>query len=446
MISLPRTLSWRQIPQWSQQRKWGTRALFAVLDQALISGSNFLLGIVLARRIHATGYGAYALAFSAFSLLLVLDQAIILEPMSVFGGSKYRSSLRRYLGNLLNLQIVFAVVCLGLLVASAACVYIAEQSNELYFALIGIGIATPAILLLYFTRRALYVEYRSRTAAGGAVIYCVLLFSGLWFVSHAGVLSAFTAFLVMGISAVATSLLLLIYIRPALKGISNESKPKVAKEHWVYGRWALAAALFTWMSWNVWYTILGGFAGLAASGTLRALINLAMPVIQSCAVLSLLVLPHTARIVHGEGWAGAKRQAVIVGALFAVGATAYWLFVLIFQTTIIGFLYSGRYAEGARYLKWLALASIASAATVGPVSALRALEKPSLVCAAFSISVLAGLTAGIPATRIYGIGGAIGGVLISSLLAIGIAAWMLRRTAPAPAERCVLAMSETFAE
>lgn len=445
MVSTHR-LQERQFGRWSHRRKWGARAVFAVFDQALISGSNFLLGIVLARRIHTIGYGAYALAFSAFSLLLVLDQAIILEPMSVFGGSKYRSSLRRYLGKLLNLQIVFGVVCLGLLVVSAVGVYLAEQSNELYFALIGIAIATPAMLLLYFTRRALYVEYRSRTAAGGAVCYCMLLFAGLWLVTHAGVLSAFTAFLVMGVSALASSLLLLIYIRPALKGISSESKPEVAKEHWVYGRWALAAALFTWMSWNVWYTILGSFSGLAASGTLRALINLAMPVIQSCAVLSLLVLPHTARIVHGEGWAGAKRQALIVGALFAAGATAYWLFVLIFQTTIIGFLYSGRYADGARYLKWLALASIASAATVGPVSALRALEKPSLVCAAFCISVLAGLTAGIPATHIYGIGGAIGGVLISSLLAIGIAVWLLVRSAPASEQGCALAMSETFAE
>jgi O-antigen/teichoic acid export membrane protein len=445
MVSTDR-LQERQFGGWSHRRKWGARAVFAVFDQALISGSNFLLGIVLARRIHATGYGAYALAFSAFSLLLVLDQAVILEPMSVFGGSKYRSSLRRYLGNLLNLQTVFGVVCFGLLVASAAGVYMAEPSNELYLALVGIGIATPAILLLYFTRRALYVEYRSRTAAGGAVIYCVLLFSGLWVVSDAGVLSAFAAFLVMGASSLATSLLLLIYIRPGLKGISSESKPEVAKEHWVYGRWALAAALFTWMSWNVWYAILASFAGLAASGTLRALINLAMPVIQSCAVLSLLVLPHTARIVHGEGWAGAKRQAVVVGTLFAAGATAYWLLVLIFQTTIIDFLYSGRYADSARYLKWLALASIASAATVGPVSALRALEKPSLVCAAFLISVLAGLIVGIPATHIYGTGGAICGVLISSLLAMGIAAWLLGRTAATSEQGCALAMSETFAE
>ena len=42
------------------------KADFAVLDQALISGSNFIMGILLARWMVPDEYGAYSLAFSVF--------------------------------------------------------------------------------------------------------------------------------------------------------------------------------------------------------------------------------------------------------------------------------------------------------------------------------------------------------------------------------------------
>ena len=47
---------------------WAGRLSLAVVDQGLISGSNFALGIVLARWMAPAEYGAYALAFSIFLL------------------------------------------------------------------------------------------------------------------------------------------------------------------------------------------------------------------------------------------------------------------------------------------------------------------------------------------------------------------------------------------
>jgi hypothetical protein len=58
---------------------------------------------------------------------------------------------------------------------------------------------------------------------------------------------------------------------------------------------------------------------------------------------------------------------------------------------------------------------------------LRALQTPATVCLTFFVSSLAGLLVGIPATRAYGVGGAIGGILVSSLLALGTAVFMLAR-------------------
>ncbi len=431
-ISLPEQVRLR----WSDGRKWASRALFAVIDQSFISGSHFVLGIQLARYLHPAGYGAYALAFSMFSLLSMLHQAIVLEPLSVFGGSRYRTSLQSYLGRLLGLQAVSGTACLVILLVAAIGVYITRQSSDLALSLLGVSIATPFVLLFAFTRRALYLEYRSNIAAGGSILYGAFLFSGLWFLNRVGFLSVFTAFLDMGAAALATSALLLLYVRPTLKGRVFGRELAIANEHWRYGRWALGSSLFTWISWNVWYTIVGSFSGLAATGTLKALLNLAMPVTQSCAALSLLVLPHTARIVHAEGLAGAKRQATAVALVFTAGAVLYWTIILVCRGPLIAFLYTGRYDDTSSYLPWLALASVVSGTIVGPVSALRALQRPSTVCLAFLVSSFAGLAVGIPAARIYGVGGAVGGILVSSLLALGMAVFMLSRANQAERRSC----------
>src|ERR1700731_4323191 len=76
--------------------RWTTKSSLAVLDQGLISGSNFAASIMLARWLTPEQYGAYADAFAVFILLSLIYLALLLEPMAVFGGSSYPHCLREY--------------------------------------------------------------------------------------------------------------------------------------------------------------------------------------------------------------------------------------------------------------------------------------------------------------------------------------------------------------
>ena len=79
---------------WGTLKSWILKCSTAIVDHGLISLSNFLLGIVLARYLGSEQYGAYALAFSTFVLLSLTHSALAMEPMSVFAPSIYRKSLR----------------------------------------------------------------------------------------------------------------------------------------------------------------------------------------------------------------------------------------------------------------------------------------------------------------------------------------------------------------
>ena len=68
----------------------------AVTDQALFSGANFLVNVLLARRLAPEEYGAYSLAYAWFLLCAALHQSLLIEPMMIFGAGKYGDRFLRY--------------------------------------------------------------------------------------------------------------------------------------------------------------------------------------------------------------------------------------------------------------------------------------------------------------------------------------------------------------
>src|ERR1700736_6849789 len=126
--------------------RWVTKGGLAILDQGLISGSNFLIGILLARWLIPAQYGAFSLAFSVFLLLSYVYHSLLSEPQGVFSGSAYRHCLRGYLKALLGIQAILTVFGLVLLGGSAAVVYFMGKADGLPGALAGVAIASPCIL------------------------------------------------------------------------------------------------------------------------------------------------------------------------------------------------------------------------------------------------------------------------------------------------------------
>src|SRR3984893_19403337 len=89
-------------PKWLRESsRWIRGGIFAVVDQGLMSGSNFALSILLARWLTPEQYGAYAVALSIFFFVSTVHQALLLEPLSVLGTSEYSVRRRDYAGAML---------------------------------------------------------------------------------------------------------------------------------------------------------------------------------------------------------------------------------------------------------------------------------------------------------------------------------------------------------
>jgi O-antigen/teichoic acid export membrane protein len=408
--------------------RWAAKGGLAILDQALISGSNFLVSICLARWLMPEQYGSYALAFSISLLLTFLYQSLLLEPMAVFSGGAYRRSLRGYLGALLGIHFWisgFGLIALGIATVVA---YKRGGTGGLPGALLGVTLASPCVLLFSLSRRAYYMKLAPARAAVGAAIYCAVVTGGLFVVYREGWLSPFMAFALMATGALFTSMYLLFHVRKTLT--ADEPGPKLRQtwdRHWNYGRWALATSAATWIPYYMYYPLLSAFKDLTQAGQLRALMNLALPLEQSYTALACLFLPLAARLHGDQGTAGARTLTRRITLLYVGGAIVYWLAVIPLKGPVFHLLYRGKYLEVAYLLPYVAAETILWSAAFGPTIVLRGMESPASVFYARCAASVLSLAVGVPLTLIYGLWGCVLGIVFSNAAALLFCWYLLRR-------------------
>jgi len=409
---------------------WLGRGAFAVTDQGLMSGSNFVLSILLARWLSPEQYGAYALAFSMFFFVSAVHQALVLEPMSVLGTAEYSTRPREYGGAMLWFQAAFSIL---LAVVFGAAALLARAMGQMNFsaALLGLALGAPGILLFWLARMTCYVNCSPATAACGAAVYSAALFSGAGLLWYTHRLSVVTVFVLMGAAACLTAAVLLLRFRPDPR-CGRVLLREAAKSHWRYGRWALGSSLVIWVPGNIFYSITSAILGLGSAGAFRALMNLSYPVTHTCNALSLLVQPQLSGAAARSGGRSTLRGVAAIGGLYAAGAL-FWLAVIALGSgRLWRLLYGNHFHSSSGLAVWILVGVVFQVAAYAPAVGLRALQAPALVFGAYSIAAVACLAVGIPATQRWGLPGAVAswaGALLLSFLAT-LALYLRRARSP----------------
>ena len=419
---------------------WLTRGGLAIVDYGLISGSNFILGVMLARWLAPTEYGAYALAFSIFVLVGFLYQALLLEPLSVFSGTTFRGNTRGYLKVTLWIHWALSLVMCLLLAGAAVIARVAGHSPLLSIALAGMTLATPFLLIHSLGRRSFYLELAPGRAAFASIFYCVLVIGGVFLFFSLGWLSSFTAFLLMGFGALISGIVMVVQLNRLLGPATwDPTLRETWAKHWKYGRWALGTCVVGWIPNYVYVPLVSSFSGMAAAGELRALSNLAAPVLQTYAALGLLFLPYAARVQHEGGRSAASSLTGRLAALFVAGSVAYWAIILPLKYPLFHFLYAGKYAESIYLIPLFALETTIWSASLGPAIMLRAMDAADSLFVANIIASGVALVFGIPATRFFGLKGVIWSMIAANSVYV-VAAFVLhaRKAASLKASAAVL--------
>lgn len=365
------------------------RRVWAIADQGVVSLANFGINVGIGRWLAETDYGAFASALAVFVMFQMVHASGFIEPMLVVGTRKHRSRLRDYRSVLLRFHGRLAVG-IAALCGFGALVFWARGAHPLAEAMLGVGIAAYSVLLFYLYRKMCYMVDRSGLAAVAGTTYLILMAAGLLVLRLSDGLSLVSAYAVMGFAAAMAAALLhwKMPVGESVPGAKDAISGEVLRDHASYGKWALGAAVMVWFPPNIYYLVLPYTTGLAATGELRAVMNLLMPLLQANIAIAAVLLP---RLAESRG----DRRFHDVISRFTKGivlsCVAYWAIMVGTAEPIMSALYGGRYTGSSGLIWILGALPLVSGLALARRTALQALERPDVV---FRVSVAAAIFSG----------------------------------------------------
>lgn len=244
--------------------------LFA--DQIMVSGTSFLLGILLVRALGLESYGVFALLWMVVLFALGINQALITKPMLSLAPKMQAHDASNYLNNILMLQVGLSCV-------------IAIVGLLLWFFPLLLPIEIPHLsfipilsgLLFFqmahdFYRKRCFIEDRIYLVF---VIDAILCLGQLTLITFFWLRNELTLELTLSLVLIANIASVMIAVfNYAIKLNELSSMFQDWKKQFDYSKWLLGTAILQWFSGNYFIIIGAAIIGPIAVGALRMVQNI----------------------------------------------------------------------------------------------------------------------------------------------------------------------------
>jgi O-antigen/teichoic acid export membrane protein len=317
------------------------REVWALADQALVSGTNFVTNVVLARLAGAHVFGAFALAWTVVLFANMFQDAFIISPMMSLRPKLDEDAQPRYLGALISLELALAGCCT--IVVQGGCYLAGQRFHTVELLLIGpsLSAATFCFLVQDFLRRYLFTIHRS-----SAAFWIDLLSYPPQIVLIAAVakphgITAGGAFWIVAVTSAAGICAAALCVGPIHFELTAIGL--TAKRHWRISRWLALSVVLAWMSNNLFFVVAPVFFGVAAAGVVRASQNIVGVAHIWFIGLNNVTPVETARVLHRQGVRAAKRYIGRVVLRWGALTSLFIAGVCCFPTLLLHAAYGAQY-------------------------------------------------------------------------------------------------------
>jgi len=381
-------------------------------DQAIISASNFLLLVLLARELGPQEFGTFVVANLLLLFVTSVQNALFTQPHNVLGATRSGAEYAQYTKSTAAAQLLFAILCaLCLSMVAAGAIATGHASGWMFLALSPVCLFSQ---LQEFIRRVLYTQSEyGAVLLNDSITYALqgLIVILLW---HQGSLTAKLAILAMGIGSLGGVAAGWTQLGPWLQfRINLQVLRTVWSENWEYGRWLLGTATVYWLSTQMYPVLTAGFVGVAALGGLRAAQSLLSPMNIVLRGMESMIPSRAARL-RGPG--DDKALIRYVGKVMRTTGIVTFIYcaaVALVAPTLISALLGNEYQSYAWLIRFFSLYYLVLFLnTAGSVT----LRSMALTAQMFVIQAIAAafvLTLGVLAVRQLGLTGAAIGLLFN---------------------------------
>jgi O-antigen/teichoic acid export membrane protein len=389
---------------------------WALADQAMVSGVNFLTGILLARYLGIGEFGRFTLVWMSVLFVNSINHAMINSPMMSIGPKQSEAEAPTYYGAVIVQQVIFSCVVSFLLFCGA-------QLSGMVFPEwrmegLALPLATAALALQFqdFLRRYFFTWGRAAEAfANDAIRYLGQIAVLIWlFLAFQDSVDTAKVIWVIAITAASATVCGAFFI--ARIEVNAEILRATTSRHWHFSKWLTGSALMQWATGNFFIITAGALLGASAVGALRAAQNLMGVVHILFLGLENIVPIRASQLFHEKGKKTLCDYLKRV-TLFGAGATAAVAVIAAATPELWLRLVFGTEYQGYGYLlQWYAVIYVLSFLNLPLRAGLRAMEHAKCIFWAYIWMTLFSIIAAYPITTYLGLTGVVGGIVVISII------------------------------
>lgn len=325
----------------------------AAIDQGIISASNFLATIILARNVSPTELGVYAVGFTALHLVRAVQDGLIIQPLNAYGAQMGVLRFRRYATSNGILQLIMALLLSGI---SAFCGWLLIRTGN--------DTAGPAVFALWapvlwgqlqeYLRRLMYtrgaiLNATINTSINNAFRLVILL----WWSTN-GRLSGVAGLYAISIGA-------LVAIAPGLWQTRHYWGKKFIdlrlnfSRNWRYGSWIAGGNILNWVSIEFYPVLTAGLISFAAAGAYRAIQNLVAPIHLLLRAIDTYITPRAAKAYHKLGSQALDKTLRLIYLAAGIPTFVMLVLAILFRTQLLQLFYGGKYLAFAPGVVWMVI-------------------------------------------------------------------------------------------
>ena len=385
---------------------------WALADQAMVSGVNFLAAILLARYLGIEEFGVFSLAWLVVGMVSGMQQSVVSMLMMSIGPKQEDTKLPSYYAAVFMQQAVFASVTSIFVLGGAIATSIVYPDWEIGPLVLPLAAATFAYQTQDFVRRYFFACGRMLAALGiDAVSYLGQLAALSWlFVVES--LSPASALWAIAATAAAAVLIGMLHLGPLDWGRADFSA--VLKRHWRMARWLGITTLIGMTTRMLFPATAGALLGPAAVGALKAAQNL-MGIAQVLFFALENVVPRrAAQHYHQSGIFALIRYLVRVASFGGAMTLCVTVFFALAPEFWLRLIFGEEFASYGNLVRWYAAIYLVSFARIPLGAGFRALEETRPMFLATCVQACIAIAVAYPLISALGVTGVVIGMLIAA--------------------------------
>lgn len=247
------------------------KKILIFLDQILVSGSNFLLGILLARFLGIDSFGQFSLFWLIVLFFSSIQLAFIISPLLTLTPKKSKYIKNYYLTNMIYMQFIFSVLCviiLGILFYFSELITIKYNISELKYFIIWVvfSFLCQDFIRRYFIIKMSYFKliFVDIIAYMGQLISIILLI----YFNELNLINSF-----ISIATVFTISFIFGYLQIEFESTKTTHSKLLFLKNWKFSKWLVYSSLLQWGSGNFYILVAGWILGPWSVAVIKVMQN-----------------------------------------------------------------------------------------------------------------------------------------------------------------------------